>query len=58
MKGWDPAWGGSLELYPVENGEDVGLPGTKRVTKVDVKWGQIVFFEVNQFVSFAETDLT
>ena len=46
LKGWDPAWGGSLELYPVENGEEVGLPGTKRAVKVDVKWGQIVFFEV------------
>lgn len=46
MKGWDPAWGGALELYPVENGEEVGLPGVKRAGKVDVKWGQIVFFEV------------
>jgi Rps23 Pro-64 3,4-dihydroxylase Tpa1-like proline 4-hydroxylase len=46
LKGWDPAWGGSLELYPVESGEEVGLPGAKRLRKVDVKWGQIVFFEV------------
>ncbi|WWC57664.1 uncharacterized protein I303_100197 [Kwoniella dejecticola CBS 10117] len=46
LKGWDPKWGGSLELFPVENGEEVGPPGTKRVAKVDVKWGQIVFFEV------------
>lgn len=46
LKGWDPKWGGSLELYPVENGEEVGLPGVKRVSKVDVSWGQIIFFEV------------
>ncbi len=46
LKGWRPDWGGALELYPVENGEHVGLPGPKRVGKVDVKWGQIVFFEV------------
>lgn len=52
MKGWDPAWGGSLELFPVENGEDVGPPATMRSDKVDVKWGQLVFFEVSGF-SFA-----
>ena len=46
LKGWDPKWGGSLELFPVENGEEVGLPGVKRVSKVDVSWGQIIFFEV------------
>ena len=34
-------------MYPVENGEEVGLPGTKRSGKVDVTWGQIVFFEVS-----------
>lgn len=47
MKGWDPKWGGALELFPVENGEEVGLPGVKSVRRVDVKWGQIVFFEVS-----------
>lgn len=46
MKGWDPVWGGALELFPVENGNEVGLPGVKSVKRVDVKWGQIVFFEV------------
>jgi Rps23 Pro-64 3,4-dihydroxylase Tpa1-like proline 4-hydroxylase len=46
LKGWDPKWGGSLELFPVENGEEVGLPGVKRISKVDVSWGQIIFFEV------------
>ncbi|WVQ82610.1 hypothetical protein IAT38_004741 [Cryptococcus sp. DSM 104549] len=46
LKGWDPAWGGSLELFPVENGEEVGPPSVKRIGKVDVKWGQIIFFEV------------
>ena len=30
----------------MDNGEEVGVPGTKRAGKVDVKWGQIVFFEV------------
>lgn len=47
-KGWDPAWGGALELYPVEGDGEVGVPGVKRLGKVDVKWGQIVFFEVSK----------
>ena len=46
LKGWDPAWGGSLELYPVESGEEVGMPGSKRSAKADVNWGQLIFFEV------------
>lgn len=46
LKGWDPAWGGSLELFPVESGEETGLPGVKSVHKVPVQWGQIIFFEV------------
>ncbi|ADV19672.1 nuclear protein [Cryptococcus gattii E566] len=46
LKGWDPAWGGSLELFPVENGEEVGPPSVKRFAKVSATWGQIVFFEV------------
>ena len=46
LKGWNSEWGGALELYPVESGEEVGLPGTKRSAKVDVNWGQIIFFEV------------
>ncbi|KAL7421014.1 putative component of NuA3 histone acetyltransferase complex [Cryptotrichosporon argae] len=45
-KGWDPKWGGALELYPVESGEERGAPAVKRVAKVDVTWGQIIFFEV------------
>lgn len=45
-KGWKPEWGGSLELYPVESGEEVGLPGVKKLASVDVKWGRLVFFEV------------
>jgi Rps23 Pro-64 3,4-dihydroxylase Tpa1-like proline 4-hydroxylase len=47
MKGWDPKWGGALELFPVENGDEVGLPGVKSVKRIDVKWGQIVFFEAS-----------
>jgi Rps23 Pro-64 3,4-dihydroxylase Tpa1-like proline 4-hydroxylase len=47
LKGWNPAWGGSLELYPVENGEEVGLPGAKKIAEVTVKWGQIIFFEAS-----------
>ncbi len=39
-------WGGSLELYPVEGGAEVGPPAVTRSKKVDVKWGQLVFFEV------------
>jgi Rps23 Pro-64 3,4-dihydroxylase Tpa1-like proline 4-hydroxylase len=46
LKGWDPKWGGSLELFPVENGEERGLPGTKAVASLPVKWGQIIFFQV------------
>lgn len=46
LKGWDPAWGGSLELYPVESGEEVGPPASKRSAKADVNWGQLIFFEV------------
>lgn len=45
-KGWDPVWGGSLELYPVEGGAEVGPPAVTRSKKVDVRWGQLVFFEV------------
>lgn len=45
-KGWDPKWGGSLELFPVENGEERGLPGPKAVKSIPVKWGQIIFFQV------------
>ena len=49
LKGWDPSWGGALELYPIEAGtenREVGPPATKRSAKVDVKWGNLVFFEV------------
>lgn len=49
LKGWDPSWGGALELYPIEAGgenKEVGPPATKRSAKVDVKWGNLVFFEV------------
>ncbi|WVR03156.1 hypothetical protein IAU60_000146 [Kwoniella sp. DSM 27419] len=46
LKGWDPKWGGALELFPVVDGKDVGPPDVKRCGKVDVKWGQIIFFEV------------
>ncbi|WVO16068.1 hypothetical protein L204_103733 [Cryptococcus depauperatus] len=46
FKGWDPAWGGSLELFPVETGEEVGPPSVKRHKKVSATWGQIVIFEV------------
>jgi Rps23 Pro-64 3,4-dihydroxylase Tpa1-like proline 4-hydroxylase len=46
LKGWDPKWGGSLELFPVASGEERGLPGTKAVASLPVKWGQIIFFQV------------
>lgn len=48
LKGWNPAWGGVLELYPIEGDEtkDVGPPAVKRSEKVGVKWGNLVFFEV------------
>ncbi len=46
LKGWRSEWGGSLELYPVEGGAAVGPPVAKRSSKVDVKWGNLIFFEV------------
>lgn len=46
QKGWDPTWGGSLELFPVENGEERGLPSAKAIARVPASWGQIVFFQV------------
>lgn len=46
QKGWDPKWGGSLELFPVENGEERGLPSAKAIARVPASWGQIVFFQV------------
>lgn len=64
LKGWDPAWGGSLELFPVEAGEEVGPPSVKRFAKVSATWGQIVFFEVrlqlisNGFESYCHSGAT
>lgn len=46
QKGWDPTWGGSLELFPVEDGEERGLPSAKAIARVPASWGQIVFFQV------------
>lgn len=46
LKGWDPKWGGSLELFAVESGEERGLPGTKATVSLPVQWGQIIFFQV------------
>ncbi|TXT10632.1 hypothetical protein VHUM_02137 [Vanrija humicola] len=46
LKGWDPKWGGSLELFPVESGEERGMPGVKAVASLPVQWGQIIFFQV------------
>lgn len=54
LKGWKPEWGGALELYPIEGDEtkDVGPPAVKRSEKVDVKWGNLVFFEVQPGKSY------
>lgn len=46
LKGWRPEWGGALELFPVEGGATVGPPVAKRSTKVDVTWGNLIFFQV------------
>jgi Rps23 Pro-64 3,4-dihydroxylase Tpa1-like proline 4-hydroxylase len=46
LKGWRSEWGGALELYPVAGRAEVGPPVAKRSAKVDVKWGNLVFFEV------------
>lgn len=47
-KEWDEAWGGALELYPVENGELQPLPSKK----VLPSWNQFIFFEVQPGRSF------
>ncbi|KAF8530907.1 Oxoglutarate and iron-dependent oxygenase degradation C-term-domain-containing protein [Gautieria morchelliformis] len=46
---WDEAWGGSLELYPVN--ED-GEPQTAPSKKIPPAWNQFVFFEVQPGRSF------
>ncbi|ORX35046.1 Oxoglutarate and iron-dependent oxygenase degradation C-term-domain-containing protein [Kockovaella imperatae] len=45
-KGWDASWGGSLELYPVEESKEVGPPESTRSKKIPATWGQLVLFEV------------
>jgi len=54
LKGWKSEWGGTLELYPIADGEtkDVGPPAIKRSAKEDVKWGNLVFFEVQPGKSY------
>lgn len=54
QKGWNPDWGGALELYPIAAGEDKesGPPAIKRSAKEDVKWGNLVFFEVQPGKSY------
>lgn len=53
LKGWKPEWGGALELYPVQDGKSaVGPPATKRSAKVDVQWGNLIFFEVQPGKSY------
>lgn len=46
---WDEAWGGSLELYPVN--ED-GEPQTVPSKKISPSWNQFIFFEVQPGRSF------
>lgn len=53
LKGWEPSWGGALELYPVQGDDDaVGPPAPIPSAKVDVKWGNLVFFEVQPGKSY------
>ena len=46
---WDETWGGSLELYPVN---DDGEPQTVPSKKIPPSWNQFVFFEVQPGRSF------
>lgn len=57
LKGWEPSWGGALELYPVKGNAEgvekaVGPPAPIPSAKVDVKWGNLVFFEVQPGKSY------
>ena len=52
VKGWDASWGGSLELYPTDNDQEIGPPACKWAKKIDVKWGQLILFEVQPGKSY------
>lgn len=46
---WEAAWGGSLELYPVDkNGEPMAVPSKM----IPPAWNQFIFFEVQPGRSF------
>ena len=50
---WKPEWGGSLELYPVQDGPD-GIPEPVCTPSkvIPPSWNQFVFFEVQPGHSF------
>lgn len=50
---WQKDWGGALELYPVQMGEDgQPEPGTAPVKSIPPSWNQFIFFEVQPGKSF------
>ncbi|KAI0082492.1 nuclear protein [Panus rudis PR-1116 ss-1] len=52
-QGWQPEWGGALELYPVRPGPD-GVPEPEPVPSKSIppSWNQFIFFEVQPGHSF------
>ncbi|KIP09151.1 hypothetical protein PHLGIDRAFT_29143 [Phlebiopsis gigantea 11061_1 CR5-6] len=52
-QGWQPEWGGALELYPTRTGSD-GLPEPECVPSkcIPPTWDQFIFFEVQPGKSF------
>ena len=52
-QGWQPEWGGALELYPTRTGPD-GLPEPECVPSkcIPPSWDQFIFFEVQPGKSF------
>lgn len=46
---WDPAWGGALELYPVEGKH---IPSSTPTVIIPPKWNQFTFFAVQPGHSF------
>ncbi|KAI0702912.1 Oxoglutarate and iron-dependent oxygenase degradation C-term-domain-containing protein [Cytidiella melzeri] len=52
-QGWQPEWGGALELYPVQIGPD-GVPEPETIPSkcVPPSWNQFIFFEVQPGKSF------
>lgn len=52
-QGWQPEWGGALELYPTRDGPD-GVPEPECIPSkcIPPSWNQFIFFEVQPGRSF------